>query len=224
MKTKQIEIKTLNELNSFLEKTYFWANGKNIKIDHLHTTCAESPRKYENLCAIYLTKPNYAWMGVWMAVTSRNKLRKRNLRYIKPDSLQEDHIGSLEIFSEKEDLEDCFCEQAFLYFFDPEKYKEIRVIDCSNVPLIDKIAYLKSKGFEDASFERKGELYPTYKFPSNEKVIVLVDEWQVALVNIERIVPDIEVYLGRGIIRELQGRVIKASSAVDDNYIVSNDT
>lgn len=123
METKKV--KDIAELNSILEGIEYWANGKNFKVDHLHDTKASSRWELENIFGIYLTKPEYAWMALWMAVTSRKNLKKRHLRYFVPKTSQGDFIGKIEIFSEGDNVADFFCEKAYLYLFDKKKYEDI---------------------------------------------------------------------------------------------------
>ncbi len=216
---KTIEISSVAELNSFLKENRFWGNGKNFRIDTLHATCASSPRDYENLYGIYLTKPDHAWMGLWMGVTSRKNLKKRNLRYRRPDTKNGDHIGRLEIYSEKDDLKEYLCNTAFLYFFDPKKYADAETIDCSNLPPKEKIPFLKERGLKDASIEKNGIPNDTYLYPSDKKAIVTIDAWQIALVNFGTITPDIGIELGKNVIDALRARVTPTHIEVDDNYI-----
>ncbi len=221
MKIKRVNILTPTQLNSLLKENNFWTNGKNFRATCLHTTCAESTREYENLWGIYVTKPDYAWMAVWMAITSRKNLKKRHLRYIRPNTNKGDYIGNLEIYSKKESISNYLCEEAFIYLFNPIKYQGIKKIDCSKISSKKFISYIKNVGFENGFFDKEGKIYNTYKFSSPQKIIMILDEWQIALINFKRITPDIEVHLGKNVIIELSKRIKRIKDKVGDNYIIN---
>ncbi|MBI2637652.1 MAG: hypothetical protein HYW88_02010, partial [Candidatus Sungbacteria bacterium] len=68
-------------LNELLHHNNYFANGKNFPVTHLYETSANSRWPYENIWGIYLTKPHYAWMALWMSITSRTRLKKRQVKY-----------------------------------------------------------------------------------------------------------------------------------------------
>lgn len=214
---KTISIETAAELNGALIDNKYWANGKNFSVDHLHSTISKSRWEYENIHGIYLTNENYAWMGLWMAVSNRNALRKRHISYIKPD-LPTDALGSIELFTDLEP-QAALCEEAYLYLVDPIELHDAEVVDIRAVAKPNKVESLLGHGFERQEVMRKGGLQAGVVDVTEKKRVVLVDEWQVALTNTPDIIPDTELAIRRSAIAELVGRVSVTSLEVGEDYI-----
>ncbi|TAL49830.1 hypothetical protein EPN81_04515 [Patescibacteria group bacterium] len=106
------------DLQDLLARNQAYANGKNSPVAHLYATVATSRFDIENIFGIYLTRPAYAWMALWMAVTNREVLRKRHLTYYAPRD--GDSIGSIAVGGTDVSLGDLLCDQAFLYLFEPD--------------------------------------------------------------------------------------------------------
>jgi hypothetical protein len=215
---QRLFVSTISELNSILKKNTLWANGKNIKIDHLHRTIALSRWKYENIYGIYVTKPDYAWMAVWMAITDRNKLKKRQLCYHYPSLKDNDYIGSIEIQSEK-DVRDLVRHEAYVYLFSPYAHKDVRSINCSPIKQAEKIGHLKAHGFLEQSIIHKDISKTTY-VRDNEPAVIYVDDWQIALTGIEHIIPTTELIIPEKVIEELAKRIVITSREIGEEYIV----
>ncbi len=220
MRTITRRIASLVELNRELGRNKMWANGKNIRVDHLHTTCAESPRDYENIAGVYVTRPEYAWMGAWMAVTSRSNLQKRHLRYCPPLTDYGDHLGKVQIYSPQEEIDSLFCTEAYLYLFDPQRLWTDNKIDCSGLSAKYKTDFLQGRGFDPGIFERRGKQQPTFILPTGEQAVVTIDEWQVALVNFGRIIPDVELIIKAEAIAEMKARVERVGEPIGDKYLL----
>lgn len=215
MVSKSIE--TINDLNTVLELNKGWANGKNIPIDHLYPTVAESRWEYENILGIYLTNPSYSWMALWMAVCNRNTLRKRNISYLRPvDS--SDMIGGVELHSDRSITEN-LCEAAYLYFFDPQDYNQIEQVDITTVPKKQKADALLEQGFQWENMQRRGALKSALVDTTNISRLVLVDEWQLALTNTPIIVPKVELNIRKTAITELAGRIAITNTEIGEDYI-----
>ncbi len=220
-KMNHISPASVSELNELLRNNLYWANGKNIKLDHLHATGAKSRWEYENIWGIYLTNPESAWMGLWMSVTDRTKIPKRNISYVCPQNDLDDFIGQVRIFiPEGDDIRTAFCEsESYLYLVDPHHYDHYPTIDLMEIPLERKVDSLVEQGFYQKEVERKGEKQ-TNLFYSGGSTIVKVDSWQIALVNIPRMIPDIEVSISSEIIWELYlTRVSRASGESLEEYV-----
>lgn len=216
-----IKINSLSELDRELGYRKMWGNGKNLRVDHLHTTCAESPRDYENVAGIYLTRPEYSWMAAWMAVTSRANLQKRNLRYCPPAAGSGDNLGRIQIYSLEEDIEQFFCPKAYLYLFDPLRLKTDNLIDCSGLSALYKTDFLQGNEFVPGIFKRRGKMLPTLRLTTGEKATVIIDEWQLVLVNFDRIVPDVELIIGSEAIVEMKQRVERIDKPVGEAYLLT---
>lgn len=104
---------TVQELGDILSRNTSFANGKNRPLDHLHATGACSRFVHENIYGIYFTNEDHAWMALWIAVTDRTKVRKRNITYVRPN--ENDAIGGVAVYSPDTSL-DVFCDDgAFIY-------------------------------------------------------------------------------------------------------------
>jgi hypothetical protein len=214
---RTISINTAAELNDALKNTTGWANGKNFPVDHLHATVAESRWEYENIHGIYLTNEQHAWMGLWMALSNRNVLRKRHISYIKPTS-PEDALGNIELFTVLPP-EDILCDSAYVYLINPPRLCDREIVDIRNVPKQNKVETLLKAGFERQQITRRGRQQPGVVDTTGTERLVLVDEWQIALTNIPDIIPDTELAIRRAAIAELVGRVSVINSEVGEDYI-----
>ena len=213
---------SIDSCNTLLKTNGFWANGKNFQVDILYATSASSRWPYENIWGIYLAKPHFAWMALWMAVTSRTRLKKRQIRYFFPDMANGDYIGQVGIFNpELLELKDIVCEKAYLYLFDQKYFPNLRKIDISGKEDENKKAEALIKyGFEQKTVFRRGKNYNNaYVFSTSDPVIVDIDDWQIALVNIEEITPNIEITITNKLITELSGRIQWLNEEVGENYI-----
>ena len=215
-------VDSISVLNKLLKHNYFFANGKNFPITHLYETSANSRWPYENLWGIYLTKPHFAWMALWMAVTSRASLKKRHVKYFSPARVLGDHIGGISIFNpDALELKDILCEKAYLYFFDPLFLQNLPCINLSEVKsAAEKIAELTKNSFDQRTFAKREKNYTAYVNSSNENLVVDIDDWQVAVINVEKLVPVIEIMLTGKIIGELGNKIEWLKKEVEENYIV----
>ncbi|MFO0719019.1 MAG: HAD family phosphatase [Candidatus Paceibacterota bacterium] len=203
---------TLEDLNKILCGNRLYANGKNKKVDHFYETVANSKWSLENLWGIYLAKPEYVWMALWMAVTSREKLKKRQIRYILPK--EGDCIGSVEIYNpDKLNLDDIFSKEAYLYLFELDKYQDVEIVDLYKDPnLIDDF-------FSVEKVEKRGVVQDCFVPKFKNKAVIVFDSWQVALTNFEKIIPDKEIVLTDNLIKELSNRVTFVDTEIGKNYI-----
>ncbi len=214
---KSIALETAQELNDTLRANTGWANGKNFPVDHLHATVAESRWEYENIHGIYLTNEQHAWMGLWMGVCNRNVLRKRHISYMRPKS-SVDAIGRIGLFTNTTP-EDSVCDAAYLYLFEPSKFRDREIVDIRGVPKPNKVETLLANGFVRKDITKRGRQQPGLVDATGVERVVLVDEWQIALTNFPDIVPDTELVIRRTAIAELAGRISIMSSEVGENYI-----
>lgn len=216
-------VRTESELNDFLGNNKYWANGKNFRVDHLHATGAISRWEYENIYGIYLTHPEYAWMAVWMAIVDRNKFRKRNITYFKPSG-SGDLIGSISIFLENgKTLPDPIYSDkgAFIYFEDPAKHDALDLIDISNVDKTSKLLELSKYGFVQKTINRRGSIQQNYFLPSGHQALVNIDDWQIALVGVNRLVPCLELQIPKPLLNEIiSKRVSQAPQLSSEDYIM----
>jgi len=206
-------ITDVTELNKFLEEKKFYANGKNNRVDHLHETTAGSRWPLENIRGIYLAKPDFAWMAVWMAVVSRKRFRKRQICYFPPAAGGKP-LGGIGIYDPvRVGLSGSLCGEAYLYFFDLEPLSGVRTID----PRKDKNIF--DKEFRIIPSDGTGAGF-FYKPVFAERSIVIVDEWQVALVNFGKIVPVLEMVLSEEFISELGKWVRSVPDEIGKDYII----
>lgn len=221
---KKYTIQTIIELNDFLKKNKLWANGKNFSLDQIYATGSNSRWAYENIFGIYFAKPDYAWMALWMAIIDHDKIKKRNITYIHPEILSKDYIGKAMIYIPELNVEIkyAFCANgAYLYLIDPAKFETYRKIDITNIRCHDKIDFLLKNGFSQKEIEKKGKLQINYFPDSIEKRIIEIDSWQLALVNIDQIIPDIELFIKQEAINELSdGYTMRSESISDERYII----
>ncbi len=215
---ERIYVKNLAELNDILSEGRYYANGKNIPVDHLYATAANSRWKYENIWGIYLTNEYYSWMALWMAVTSRDKIRKRQIRYIAPKKEGGDFIGTIEIYN-PDDIthQDIFCDNAYLYLFSKDRFLNMAKIDLRNSP---NGADLFSQRFQSKEVAKSGELRECYVSRSTEPIMTLIDNWQVACINIDQLVPDKELILTKELIDTLSRQVSHTDKEIGQDYIL----
>ena len=212
-------IHTPDELNALLAERRYCANGKNLPAEHLYETVAASRWPCENLLGVYLTNPDHAWMAVWMAVTKRDRLRKRQLRYLRPAVAAGEHIGRIEIYNPDHAAKaELFCERAFLYLFDPGRFADASVVDVSGER--DKVAALERRGFRFQAVERRGWARNGYAPDSSLKQVVIVDAWQMAVVNYGSLVPDVRVTLAEDLISRLAERVTFCPDEIGEAYLI----
>jgi hypothetical protein len=202
---ESIRVEDLDFLEDILEQGY-WANGKNIQVDHLHQTGANSRFPKENIYGIYLADEQHAWMAFWMAVTDRELVRKRSLRYIASGG-----VGHLEVDS---DAPGILRSQAYLYLFDPPQ--ELARIDIRGIPNPDEA--MRESGFEMREVIRHGVGQQNYFSPSPS--IVHVDNWQLAITGIPEIYPDAELVLTRSLIEQVRDRVQRTADEIGENYLM----
>lgn len=215
---KTTSIGSLESINSKLAAERKWANGKNFPVDHLHATIAGSRWDYENIFGIYLTNESHAWMALWMAVSNRNTLRKRQLSYRRPTQ-GNDSLGSVEIYS-KTPATELTCDTGYVYLFDPAIYRADRqIVNISEVPKSRKAAALVENGFEWQTIERRGKGMPALVDLSNDPRVVIVDDWQVALTNTANVIPDEELIIERPAIEQLAGRIALTQIEIGEDYL-----
>ncbi len=208
---EKIAVNTIDDLDGILRNNTCWANGKNYKIDDLHSTGANSRWLYENIWGIYLTDASHAWMALWMAVTDRIKIKKRDITYVRPRS---DSIGRIAVFAEGR--EGLFVDEAYLYFFRPRQCREIDLRKIQD----NKLQKLLELGFVEKEIRKNGRLQKNYFPPDSKPCIVRVDSWQIALVNCQKIRPDIELVVKNNLILELSSRVSFSEGPSTENYII----
>lgn len=218
METRRVG--SLLACNAELETNVLFANGKNFQTGHLYETAAKSRWPYENIWGIYLAKPRFAWMALWMAVTSREKIKKRQLKYFSPDFSAGDFLGRMGVFNpEGLPLEDTLSQEAYLYFFDLD-FADFEGLDIrTKASAEEKKSALLDAGFEKRIVQKRGKDYSAYV--SENKLIVDIDEWQVAVVGAKKLVPKIEIIIERGAILELAKRICSLDEEVGENYIVN---
>lgn len=218
---ERVSVNTLPSLNLLLADNRFLANGKNFPIDRLYATSASSRWSYENLWGIYLAKPEFAWMAVWMAATSRSRIQKRQIRYVCPSTEQGDHVGRIEVYSPLPFAPRYFLlDRAYLYLLDPADLSDLSYLTIAEKEGPAKIAALERQGFRWESVRRRGKQYRALVAASIGPAVIDIDRWQVAIVRKATIVPAIEVSIGSAVISELAVRISRSSQEVGENYIV----
>ncbi len=215
---KSASVTSIESLNGKLAYGKKWANGKNFPVDHLHATIAESRWDPENIFGIYLTNESYAWMALWMAISNRSTLRKRQIGYQRPDQ-NDDHIGSVEIFTEMAATE-VVGEKGYVYLFDPIVCSAGRqIVDITELPKDQKTASLINNGFEWQQIERRGREVSGLIDLTLEPRVVLIDAWQLALTNTVSIIPDEELIIEKPVIEQLVGRIALTRIEIGEDYI-----
>jgi hypothetical protein len=218
---KRVILDSLPLCNEFLKANKCFANGKNFPVTHLYATAAQSRWCYENLWGIYLTKPQYTWMALWMAATSRSHLKKRQIQYHRPQREVGDYVGHITIYSPDVNPVDFLCDQAYVYLFDLQAFENLSLLDISSIRQSSNPEhFLNSHGFARRIVERRSRIYDAWLHNSQEPLLVDVDEWQVACINREQIAPSTEIVLTKNLISQLESRVKLFSGEVGENYIV----
>lgn len=218
---ERIVFASIKSCNSFLKTNNYLANGKNFRLDFLYATSANSRWPYENIWGIYLTKSQFTWMALWMAVTSRSRLQKRQIRYFFPDTMNGDYIGRIAIYNPRDlSRHDVIQEKAYVYLFNPLAFQSLTRLDVSGEIKFAKKTALINNGFEQKIVKRRGKTYHTFISSLTHPLFVDIDEWQVAIVGIEEIVPDIEIILEKEFIQELAARILWHEEEIGENYIV----
>lgn len=211
----EIRPRSVDELNILLAKNRLLANGKPFRVDHLYQTRAQSRWSHENLQGIYLTNPDYAWMAAWLAMVSR-RVPKRSITYHQPDRVT-DFIGRVSVYHPGLGQDKVLAETGYLYLFDLIDTEE--VIDVRQIAPDAKIFHLLAAGFKPRNQSRNGVESVYYLPPDNKKTMVLIDQWQVAVMNTGDIYPTSEIVLDRSLIGQLSDRVGQARGLSDQEYI-----
>lgn len=220
---EKLILDSVESCNKFLKTNRYLTNGKNFRVNHLYATAANSRWCYENLWGIYLAKPQFAWMALWIAITSRSQLKKRQVRYFSPKIIRQDFIGRISIFNPQNiGLIDILCKKAYIYLFDPDEFDNFFRLDISNIRASDeKERVLIRNGFQQKVIKRRGRNYNTWMHSLKTPLIVDIDGWQIAVVNVEKIMPRIEVTITKRLIQELAIRIRWLKKEVGENYIVN---
>lgn len=79
---------------------------------------------------------------------------------------------------------------------------------------------MRASGFVQHTWKRHDELQKNYFYASSQPSLIRIDDWQVAFVNIKRIVPDVELFIRPELVLTLKERVMKAASISGEKYIV----
>jgi hypothetical protein len=220
MTTEKIVLNSIEECNGLLKKNSMFANGKNIRVTSLYETSAKSRWDYENLWGIYLAKPEFAWMALWIAITSRTSLRKRQIKYIPPQTEKGDYIGKISIYNpENIELEKIFSREAYIYLFNNKQFLNFSLFDISDANKEEKGPEIFRNGFVRDTVIRRGREYKTIVKHQAVPTLVDIDEWQVAVIGIPEIVPDIEVVITAELIKELESRITWSPAEVGEEYI-----
>lgn len=206
-----VQLHHISELSDLLASGCYWANGKNSRVDHLHRTGAQAALAKENIYGIYLANEEYAWMAFWMAITDRSVLRKRNLLYFRPSG--DSRLGRLQIPPQQ----NWSCHQAYLYLFASRDFADLPVIDLRQVRHDER--ELEQRGFSLQSILRHGETQRNYCYENEAPRLVLIDEWQVSLINIPQVVPSIEVVLTPSLIEEASRCVVFSDEPIVGHYL-----
>jgi len=220
---KRVLIDSFESCQRLLEMNRCFANGKNIQVDLLYATSANSRWPYENIWGVYLAKPQFAWMALWMAVTSRSRLQKRQVRYFIPKTAEGDYIGKIAIYNPQNlSRQEVVQEKAYLYLFDPVSFQGLPRLDISDQPKSAKKTALIRSGFEQKIVKRREKTYSALVNSSGSSLLVDIDEWQVAIVGPEEVVPSIEVVLDRELTRQLVKRIQWSDEEIGEDYIVGS--
>jgi hypothetical protein len=214
-----LDIATLKDLNSLLRWNRLYANGKNVCLDHLYATAAQSRFAVENLLGIYLANPEHTWMAVWMAVANRAALNKRQLEYYAPDAANGDYLGHLGIhLSDGGGADDALVNEAYVHLFRLDDLPELRL---DNWPSKQhQLAVLEAAGFTLRDVELRGRMRRAMVPNASETpLLVRVDAWQVAVVHVPSLVPNVTVHLLPSVVRELRERITLIPQPPSEDYI-----
>jgi hypothetical protein len=217
-------LETIVDLNAFLAQNTHWANGKNIALDHLHQTGAQSRWMRENIYGIYLTQPDYTWMAVWMAITDRTKAAKRNLTYVRPQYAHGDYIGELLLYTEDQSPAHCM-HDCYLYTIDPAPFSQHEIVDIRSIADTDLVATLTARSIEEQTIIRHQQPQRNYASIKPEPRIVLIDEWQLTITGVPIIIPEKEIVLSANLIAELYAtRVTPTNTISTQHYLQEKET
>ncbi|HLD21204.1 MAG TPA: hypothetical protein VJB64_03865 [Patescibacteria group bacterium] len=208
------------DLQNLLARNHAYANGKNTPVAHLYATAATSRFDIENIFGIYLTRPTYAWMALWMAVTNRAVLRKRHLTYYTPQ--EGDSIGSIGVGGTDLSLEQLLCDQAFLYLFEPDALPKTETDFFPDTSAEEAQKELLARGYSWNQIERRDQTRRTLMPPQDQQPSTIgLDAWQVVCVGVPQLVPSMSVVLRGNLIDSLRGRIKVQSSLPDRGYLIS---
>ncbi len=198
-----------------------FANGKNAAVSWLYATAAQSRFPEENVFGIYLSRPGFAWMALWMAVTDRSKLRKRHLGYVRPRG--SDHVGRVTIGGANQSIEHprgLLVSDARLYLFRriqlPEPSHEIP----DHLDSAARAEWLTDRGFAWQDIERRGQMRralvaPTTMPPS----VIAIDAWQTAVIGVPTLVPFLEATIADSLLDQLATRIDFSPNAPGRDYL-----
>ncbi|MFA5186175.1 MAG: hypothetical protein WC551_06825 [Patescibacteria group bacterium] len=215
------KVASLDGLNGLLRGNLLYANGKNFRVDHLHATAAESRFEYENLFGIYLTEPAHAWMAVWMAAANREVLKKRQLEYYRPAADSKDRIGRLGVHLPDTDHlpGNVLVERAYVYFFDLAAMDELYFTEVNWCEGKQRMTILQGYGFDPKSLELRGRNVTAWVPDHERPMAIKLDAWQVAVVNVPRLVPTVEAELQPSLMSELRERIFLLDHEPGENYL-----
>ena len=220
---RQVQLATMEDLNRWLAATTCYANGKNIPVDHLYPTVAQSRFDYENVLGVYLTKPRFSWMALWMALLNRKALRKRQIEYYPPDLATGDAIGSIGVHLPDPTAvidEQLFVERAYVHLFSLIRLDIDHLVDLVGVPTHQKVAVLQERGFHWGTHRRRGYEHRALLAPLPQPILIDVDEWQVVLCQLPRVLVDVQLVIEPALVKALAARVKRISHAPSEAYIV----
>lgn len=220
MVTEQLVLNSLESCNDFLRDNIMFSNGKNFRLKFLYATSAKSRWDYENLWGIYLAKPGFSWMALWIAVTSRTAIKKRQIKYLAPKIGEGDHVGSVAIYNpENIGLDKIFLDEAYLYLFDPDNFLAFPRLDILSINKAEKGSEILQNGFQRVTIDRRGKKYSTIARQQESPLFVDIDEWQVAVVGVPEMVPSTEVIITGELIKEMASRIIWSAEEIGEEYI-----
>jgi len=222
---------TVHDLNCALRDNSYWARGTNYPVEHLPATGATSRWEHENIYGIYMTVPNQSWMALWMGATKRRQVRKRHLWYVRPDTKANDYIGKIRIYEPNEiPDENIFCKEhgAYLYLVNPERFKDCEKLDLKGTDNSEKIKRLSSHGFLAKKVWCTDSVLKTNYYHKNHgkpgSCVVEADDWQIALVNVPRVMPDVELFITPDVVNELaKTRTSRSAEEPGEKYILNSD-
>lgn len=207
------------DLQDLLTSNRAYANGKNSPVTHLYATVATSRFDIENIFGIYLTRPAFAWMALWMAVTDRTVLRKRQLAYRSPQG--GDSIGSIVIGGTHVSQGQLLRSQAFLYLFEPDVLPTAEVDFFPGTNDEQVRTELLARGYTWKQIERRGESRRALVFPQEQRPSTIgLDAWQVVCVGVDQLVPTTQVTLTSPLIAALYDRVQTQRHLPDREYLI----
>lgn len=219
---KILHLDSLGDLNVLLANNCIPANGKNMAVDQLYPTAASSRWPHENIWGVYLAKPTHAWMAVWMAVTSRQCLRKRQLGYIRPEPKRGDHVGRVVVYNpQHEMIPDLLAGEPHLYLFDPEPLSHLPRAQLVWPDPQLRGSTLQLLGFRWQEIHRRGRTYRALVHPHIRPMVVDLDEWQIAVAGEMVLIPTVDIVLSPKLVLELSQRIISSDREIGADYILN---